>query len=169
MKTIFAVTILLAGAVCAQTSRADRAFLKSAAEGGMDEVKLGELAQANGVSATVKHFGERMVADHSKMGDQVKTLAASKNIDLPTSVTIMQEASYKLLKAKTGDSFDKAYISAMIKDHKADIAAFQKEADSGSDPDVKALASQALPTLHEHLRMAEDAARELGISPTTGE
>jgi putative membrane protein len=169
MKKLFAVTIFLAGAVCGQTSRSDRAFLKSAAEGGMDEVKLGELAQANGMSTTVKEFAARMVADHSKMGEEVKNVAASKNVSLPTSITLMQEASYKLLQAKSGEAFDKAYITAMVKDHKADIAAFQKEADSGSDPDIKALASQALPTLHEHLRMAENAARELGISPTTGE
>ena len=168
MKTLFTITILLAGAVCAQTS-ADRAFLKTAAEGGMDEVKLGELAQANGMSTAVKEFGAHMVADHSKMGEQVKNLAASKNISLPTSITILQEASYKLLQAKNGESFDKAYITAMVKDHKADIAEFQKEADSGSDPDIKALAAQALPTLKEHLRMAENAARELGISATTGE
>jgi putative membrane protein len=169
MKPLFAVTVLLAGAVCAQTSRADREFLKKAAEGGMDEVKLGQLAQTNGMSNTVKQFGERMATDHTKMGDQVKSLADSKNISLPTSVTVKDEASYKLMEIKHGDAFDKAYISAMIKDHRADIAMFQKEINTGSDPDIKTLASQALPTLHEHLKLAEDAARELGISTATGE
>ncbi len=168
MKTFFAVTILVAGAVCAQTPHADEAFLKKAAEGGMAEVKFGELAQSSGASSTVKRFGERMVTDHSRMNDEVKDLAARKNISLPTSVSVKDEASYKLLQARSGNSFDKAYIDDMLKDHREDIRAFQKEADSGSDPDIKALAAKALPTLREHLRLAENAARELGMSTSTG-
>lgn len=61
------------------------------------------------------------------------------------------------------EEFDKSYISSMVKDHEDDIAAFQKEANNGGDADVKALASKALPTLQEHLRMAQDIARELGV------
>jgi putative membrane protein len=95
-------------------------------------------------------------------------LAATKNISLPGSVGIKEEASYKLLQAKSGDSFDKSYIEDMLKDHRADIAAFQKEVDSGSDPDIKAFAAQALPTLRQHLRLAEKAAKELGITSTSG-
>jgi putative membrane protein len=167
MKTFFAVTFLTAGMLCAQTPHADEAFLKNAAEGGMAEVKFGELAQKDGMSSTVKQFGQRMVLDHSKLNDQVKDLAATKNISLPTSVSIKDEASYKLLQAKSGSSFDKSYIEDMLKDHRADIAAFQKEADSGLDPDIKALASKALPTLQQHLRLAEKAAKELGLSMST--
>jgi putative membrane protein len=166
MKSIFAVTVLVAGAVCAQTNHADQSFLKKAGEGGMAEVKFGELAQKDGTSAAVKHFGERMVTDHTKLNDEAKSLAGRKNISLPTSVSMKDEASYKMLQAKSGESFDKAYIQDMIKDHKADIADFQKEADSGSDPDIKAWASQALPTLREHLKLAENAAKDLGIPPT---
>lgn len=168
MKTILAVTILAAGAVCAQTNHADEAFLKKAAEGGLAEVKFGELAQSSGTSSTVKRFGERMVNDHSKMNQEVQSLAAQKNISLPTSVSIKDEASYKLLQARSGNSFDKAYIQDMVKDHRADIAEFQKEADNGTDADIKALASKALPTLREHLRLAENVARELGGASTTG-
>ncbi len=167
MKTFFALTVLVAGAVCAQTPHADEAFLKKAAEGGMAEVKFGELAQADGASSTVKQFGQRMVTDHTKLNDEVKNLAMKKNISLPTSVSIKDEASYKMLQARSGNSFDRSYIEDMVKDHKVDIAAFRKEADSGKDPDIKAWASQALPTLHEHLRLAENAAKELGISTST--
>jgi putative membrane protein len=169
MKTFIAVTtILTAGVLCAQTTHADEAFLKDAAQGGMAEVKFGELAQNDGTSSTVKQFGQRMVLDHTKMNGQVKDLAATKNISLPGSVGIKEEASYKLLQAKSGDSFDKSYIEDMLKDHRADIAAFQKEVDSGSDPDIKAFAAQALPTLRQHLRLAEKAAKELGITSTSG-
>jgi putative membrane protein len=166
MKSILAIAILVAGAVCAQTNRADEAFLKKAAEGGLAEVKFGELAQNSGTSSAVKRFGERMVTDHTRMNEEVQNLAAQKNISLPTSVSVKDEASYKLLQARSGASFDKAYVRDMIKDHKADIAEFEKEANTGSDPDIKTLASKALPTLLEHLRLAENAAKDLGMAPT---
>jgi putative membrane protein len=144
-------------------SHSDAAFLKDGAEGGMDEVKLGELALQNGVGDRVKQFGQRMVDDHTKMNNELQPLAARKHVTLPTDISVRQHASYKLLSAKSGEEFDKSYISSMVKDHEEDIAAFQKEASNGTDADVKALASKALPTLQEHLRMAQDIARELGV------
>ena len=61
------------------------------------------------------------------------------------------------------DTSDRAYISAMVKDHKEDIAEFEKEASSGSDPNIKAFAAKTLPTLKEHLTMAESTARQVGL------
>jgi len=146
----------------ATLSHSDSSFLKDAAEGNMDEVKLGEMAQQKATNEKVKEFGKRMVDDHSKMANDVQSLASQKNITLPADITTTEKASNKLLSTKSGDSFDKSYISAMLKDHKDDIQAFEKEANSGTDPDVRALASKALPTLREHLKMAEDVARQVG-------
>lgn len=142
----------------------DQMFLQKAAQGNMAEIKLGQLAQQNGSNATVKQFGERMVTDHSKLNDQAKELAEKKGITLPTGVSQKDEATYQGLSAKTGNDFDKAYITGMIKDHEMDIAEFQKEAQSATDPDIKSFASDALPTLRQHLQLARNAAKQLGIS-----
>jgi putative membrane protein len=166
MTRVLVLALLAVPAVYSQheaLSHSDAAFLKDASEGGMDEVKLGELAQQNGASESVKKFGRRMVADHTKMNNELQALAARKNLTLPTDISLVQHASYKLLSTKNGEAFDKSYISSMVKDHQDDIAAFQKEANNGGDVDVKALASKALPTLQEHLQMAQDIARELGV------
>jgi len=167
VKRVLVLALLAVPAAYSQhdaLSHSDAAFLKDAAEGGMDEVKLGELAQQHGASDRVKKFGQRMVDDHTKMNGEVQALAARKNVTLPTDISVRQHASYKLLSDKNGEAFDKSYISTMVKDHQDDIAAFQKEANTGSDPDVKALVTKALPTLQEHLRMAQDIARELGVN-----
>lgn len=68
----------------------------------------------------------------------------------------------------TGDTFDKAYVKDMIKNHQEDIAEFQKEAMSGQDPDAKAFAAATLPTLQEHLKRAQAVAAEMGILKTYG-
>jgi putative membrane protein len=143
---------------------ADSSFLKDATEGGIMEVKLGQLAQTNASSQAVKDFGQRMVTDHGKMGEDVKMVASRENVNLPTSESMMQKMTYERLSHKTGVDFDKAYIEDMVKDHKADIAAFEKEVNSGSDSDAKAVAQKALPIIREHLRMAQQIAGQLGVA-----
>jgi putative membrane protein len=44
----------------------DKEFARKAAEGGLAQVKVGQLAEEKGQSQTVKDFGKRMVDDHSK-------------------------------------------------------------------------------------------------------
>ena len=84
-------------------------------------------------------------------------------MQLPTGISVTQKTSNKLLESKSGESFDKSYVSKLLKDHKSDIQAFEKEANSGTDPDVKAFAKKTLPKLQEHLREAESLARQLGV------
>ena len=55
----------------------------------------------------------------------------------------------------TGADFDKAYMSDMVSDHKEDISDFKKEANGGKDADIKAFAAKTLPTLEDHLKMAQ--------------
>jgi len=131
-------------------------FAKEAAIGGMAEVELGKLAKDKGSSDAVKQFGQRMVDDHSKANDELKSVAKQKNIDLPTSLDAKHQAVVDRLSKLSGAEFDRAYSSEMLKDHEQDVKEFQKEANSGIDPDMKNFASKTLPTLQEHLKMAKD-------------
>lgn len=143
---------------------ADSSFLKDACQGGLLEVKLGQLAQSNASSQAVKDFGQRMATDHARMGEGVRNVASRQNVSLPDDISMMEKVTYERLSHKSGVDFDKAYIEDMVKDHKADIAAFEKEVNSGSDPEAKAVAEKALPTIREHLRMAQALAGQLGVA-----
>ena len=57
------------------------------------------------------------------------------------------------LNGLSGADFDKAYMEAMVKDHRKDVSEFQRATNS-SNADVKSFASETLPTLQEHLQMA---------------
>ena len=133
----------------------DHTFMMKAAEGGMAEVQLGQLAQQNGQSQAVKDFGKRMVDDHSKANDQLKQVATQQGVTLPTEPSSKDKAEYDRMAKLNGDAFDKAYAKMMVSDHKKDIAEFQREASAGSNPEVKGFATQTLPTLQDHLKMAE--------------
>ena len=111
----------------------------------MMEVKLGQLAQTNGVAADIKDLGKMMETDHSKANEELKVLAAKKNITLPATLSDKCQKKYDDMAAKKGSEFDKAYASCMVDDHKKDIDKFQKEADNGKDDDLKAWANGKLP------------------------
>src|SRR5271165_2429596 len=50
-------------------SMADTNFILAAAQGGMTEVRLGELSSTNGVREGVKDFGRMMVKDQTAIND----------------------------------------------------------------------------------------------------
>ena len=135
----------------------DAKFVLTAAEGGMIEVKLGELAQTNAMSASVKEFGKMMAQDHGKANGELKALAASKNISIPDSLGGKKRDKFNDLAGKKGKDFDKAYTEFMVEDHKEDIDAFKKEADNGNDAAIKEWAAGKVSILEHHLMMAENA------------
>jgi len=145
-------------------SSGDRTFVTKASQGGSAEVKLGQLAADKAENPKVKDFGKRMVDDHGKANNELSSIAQKKNIQTPTDLTAKDKALETRLSGLSGSAFDRAYMSAMVKDHETDIAEFEKEANNGSDSDIKAFASKTVPTLKEHLQMAKDAASAVGAS-----
>jgi putative membrane protein len=133
----------------------DSEFAVDAADGGLMEVRLGDLAQTNASSAAVKEFGATMSKEHGMANDELKALAAKKNITLPTSLSDDKQKKYDDLAAKKGADFDKAYISFMVDDHKEDISEFEEAAKDAKDPEVKSWAAGKVPALKHHLEMAE--------------
>jgi putative membrane protein len=136
-----------------KVSRGDRNFFVTAAEDGMAEVELGKLAQQKGGSEQVKGFGTQMVTDHTKAGDELKALAGSKGVTLPSTPGKHQKDIDKLAK-KSGAEFDRDYARHMVDAHKKAVSLFQKTAKAGDDADVKAFAGKTLPTLQQHLEHA---------------
>ena len=133
----------------------DRNFVMEAAMGGMMEVELGRIAAQQGMSDAVKQFGQRMVDDHSKANQELMTLASTKGITLPTTLGEKHRAHVTKLSGMTGRDFDREYVKMMVSDHRKDVNEFEKQSTRGTDADLKAFATKTLPTLQEHLRMAE--------------
>ncbi len=151
----------------ATLSSQEKSFVMEAAMGGIMEVELGRMAAQLGSSDAVKQFGQRMVDDHSKANDELKALAASKNISLPTELDEKHKNELTKMQKLTGPEFDTAYSKAMLKDHEKDVAAFEKQSTKGDDADIKAFAAKTLPTLREHLEMARSLSGKKGTMKST--
>ncbi len=134
-----------------EVSGDDAKFAVEAANGGMAEVELGKLAQQKASDARVKAFGEMMVNDHTAANNELKEIAKSKKIALPASLNNEAQQLMQDLQKKSGADFDKAYVSAMVKDHKNDIATFEHGEKVAKYPDMLAFIKKTLPVLHKHL------------------
>jgi putative membrane protein len=164
MKRIMALLILAGPLAAVAANNLDASFYKKAAEGGISEVDAGKLAQEKGNSQAVKDFGAMMVKDHSAANDKLKSLAASKNVSLPSSASVGQMATKAKLEVLSGNTFDKSYIKSQVKAHRETIALFKKEIASGEDADAKAFATATLPTVQAHLKKINTIAADAGVA-----
>jgi putative membrane protein len=129
----------------------DQDFILAAAQGGMTEVKLGDLAGQNGTRADVKEFGQMMVKDHSAINGDLKALAAQKSVTLPDGLDAKHQQMVDKMAALSGNAFDEAYINAMVKGHKMDAKAFKAELAATTDADIKSFVDKSLPVVQMHL------------------
>ena len=134
---------------------AERKFIETAAMNGMAEVEMGKLAQQKAANQQVKDFGARMAQDHGKANDELKALAGSKGVQLPAAVDAAHQRKMEHMQRLAGADFDRAYMKDMLEDHKKDVAEFRRQAKSAKDAELKAFASKTLPTLEEHLQLAQ--------------
>jgi putative membrane protein len=134
-------------------STADTEFILAAAQGGLTEVKLGELAAQRGTRDDVKAFGQKMVKDHTAINGDLKTLATQKGVTLPDSLDAKHQGMADKMAALTGQEFDDAYIADMTKGHKADAKAFKSESAATQDADIKSFLDKSIPVVEQHLKI----------------
>ena len=141
----------------------DKMFLRKAAEGGIAEVKLGQLAAQKASSDDVKAFGQKMVDDHTKLNNQMAQVADSLGVMLPKSMNKEDQAEYDKLNGLSGNDFDTEYLSLMVKDHHKDLHEFRIEAASRADQTLHDAVVQAETIIHDHTVMVDKLARAKGI------
>ena len=139
----------------ASIQKVDGVFVREAAAANKAEVALGTLAQTRASSAAVKDFGQKMVTDHTKAYDELAAIATAKGAAVPTEPTAAQKRTAASMAKLEGAAFDREFAKVMVADHKKAVALFQNEAANGRDADLKAWAGKTLPTLKEHLEMAQ--------------
>jgi putative membrane protein len=144
-----------AGKDTSKVDRGDRKFIEEAAQGGMMEVEAGKLAASKASDPAVKSFGDRMVKDHSKANDDLKAVAQKVGVTVPADMGKKHQKELDKLSKKQGADFDKEYSQHMLKDHKDDVNKFSKMSKNAKNPDLQQFASSTLPTLQEHLKMAQ--------------
>lgn len=166
-----ALSLLAASPVFAEgkLSEGDAKAMKNLAEANLAEIEAGKLAADKAQSPQVKQFGQQMVQDHTGMLDELKQLAQSKGVELPGSAAMGDRAHTLALRTKSGEDFDKAYMSDMVDDHEKDVKEIGEAASSIEDPQLKAAVEKAHAKIEEHLAMAKRLAGSAGASGATAQ
>jgi putative membrane protein len=165
--------LLLSAAVGAQTAAgqqpaslaSDSIFIQTAGSVGILQVKLGKLAEKKGSSSAVVDFGKRMVADYSKVNEELAT--AAKQAAFPGPLVIRQHQQILDRFSTMGrSSFDKAYMAEMVTQHRENVRLFQQEAEGGRVQLLKQVAAKMLPDLQQRLAVATQTAGSIGAQVT---
>jgi putative membrane protein len=145
----------------ATTPGSDQEFVMKAAKADMTEVELGKLAENKASSDEVKTFARHMVDDHQKALDHLKTIAQNEKMNLPTAIDQKDEGAKTQLEKLSGQAFDRAYMRAMVRDHRLDVAEFKAESMNAKSAELKQYASTTLSTLEDHLKLAQRTDRSV--------
>jgi putative membrane protein len=148
-----------------QLTAEETQFMKDAAQSGMAEVKMGELASSNGESQQVKAFAQKLVTDHGKVNAELKQLATRKGATLPDAVSEQQKTMLQHLSGLKGSEFDSAFKQHAVQGHQKSVDKFKTASEKATDVDLKAFAAKTLPTLQQHLALA----KQLSATPAATE
>lgn len=170
MKKVFLLLVLVVAgaAMAAPASPVDRKALRDMAEASLAEAQAGKLALEKAERDDVKQLARQVVEGHTLLLDATKRLAQAKGVDLPQRLKAKHQATLRQLRATGGGRFDKAYLSAILNDHRETLDALESIAKNAHDPDVKAAAERALSRLQRHLHMAQQVAHAERSAATGG-
>jgi predicted outer membrane protein len=164
----FAAGVTVAQTQAASTTAAndlpspDKEFVQAASMSGSTEIGASKLAAKQSQDADVKSFAHHMEMDHTKLAISLK-MAAPHGVAVPKDNSDM--AVLNSLSGLHGKALGTAYIKQVGLDgHEKAVAAFQTEADGGQNADLKKAAQKALPTIKQHLKMAQQLAAKKGIT-----
>ena len=163
LVSIGAVTALLCSVSLALAAdNASQKFVKMGIQGNLAEVSMGQLAQEKGQSEGIKSFGQQLVKDHTDANQKLMGVASSVSLTPPTEPTRKQMADHDKMAKMSGAKFDREFAKHMVMDHKKDIKDYEKATKMRNADAVASYANQTLPTLNQHLEMAQSLAKSSG-------
>jgi len=137
----------------------DKKFLKLAADADMTAAHLGQMAENTAAKTSVRDFGQKLVLDHTNAYEELATLASKAGATVPKGIDIQRDRAIRELMNVKGRAFDRRFLKDEVLDHEKALAVFRREAAHGHDADLKAYAGKMIPTLEEHLHIAESLAK----------
>jgi putative membrane protein len=156
-----------------------RNWVEDRLEGGMKEVKVGELASQKAQHADVKAFGRMLVQDHTKANEALKQIVSKHNITLNPELD--NDAVERFSKLEAAE-FDREYINTMVDDHESTVKALEdrldkegpdenprytpKKNDNPVEMELNQWAADAIPTVRKHLEKAKELDQKLGRRTT---
>ncbi|WP_248963396.1 DUF4142 domain-containing protein [Sphaerisporangium perillae] len=138
---------------------ADRDFLVKVRQAGLWEIPTGQQAQDRAGSARVKEVGLQLAADHTKLDDQVRALAAKLNVPLPSTPNSDQQGWMAELSTKTGADYDKTFADRLRFAHGKVFQAVAVVRAGTKNSEIRAFAQVAVDVVMKHMTLLESTGK----------
>jgi putative membrane protein len=162
MKIVVSAAMSLCTLFCtsalAQSSgsaMSDQKFVDFAAQTDMTEAHLGQAAEGQADNQSVKDFAQMLVTDHTNDYKQISTVATKASLTVPKGLDATHDKMVAPFEKLKGTAFDRRFAHEMVAGHQKAIAEYKREAQDGQNAELKAYATQVLPTLEKHLQAAQ--------------
>ncbi|HZM34464.1 MAG TPA: DUF4142 domain-containing protein [Burkholderiales bacterium] len=149
------------GSAAAGATSPDAAYMRDIVQGNLAEIATGKLAVAKAQSPEVRRFGQLMIEDHAKLQRQGAQVAAANGWPLPSAPHERHQAVAKKLDSTSGESFERAYMEQMVKDHAETLQLLERTFQEAQDPQLRRVAQSAIPHVRQHLDLARRLAGDV--------
>jgi predicted outer membrane protein len=130
-------------------------FVREAAVSDMFEIQSSQLAEQKSQDQQIKQFAQRMIQDHTKAGNELKSAAQEAKVQVPNALDQEQKENLQQLQQANGRQFDHLYAQVQLQGHQKAVDLFQNYARDGDNPHLKQFAENTLPVLQQHLQMVQ--------------
>jgi len=149
----------------AQTIRADSAFISEVDAGNVAELRLARMAESRAADPMVKSFAQRMATDHSSMRNEWAAVSSRNGLRFSANINPQHQEQITRLERLLGREFDRAYMAVMVQNHQANVTSFQTRGRAAQSTDVRQLVERRLPSLQQHLSLAQQTAGRVSAGP----
>lgn len=141
----------------------DTEFMQSAAHSDQNEIQFSKMALAKGVSAPIKAYANKMIADHTKSTANLKPVAAKASVALPADMDAEHKAMAPAMEKLSGKAFEDKYVQQMVTDHQKTANTLKAYQPMAKDAGLKNWIDTTLPVVESHLSMAKQDSKMMSM------
>lgn len=146
----------------------DKTFIETALKGGIAEVQEVELAQKKAANPQLRTAAAQLEKEHKALNTELSRIGTQYGVALPKEPSAERKALYDKLQKLEGEQFDAQFLKAGSEAHQKTIALFESTQANSTNPEIKALAGNTLPTLKKHLSMLKGLQEHGGATHDSG-
>ena len=135
-------------------TESDSTFAENVSALNTFEMTISKMATTQAKRPKVQEFAEKSLKMHITNQKTLSAMTLKHGLELHRDMSQDEEQVANDLKTQNGSRFDRTYLDLQAQAASDALAMFQNEAESASDPDLKAYASTTADTLQAHLNEA---------------
>jgi putative membrane protein len=130
-------------------------FLKEAAAVGRFETEASRLAVAKSGNPGIRSFASTLISHHTSVSNELVHMLHTRGMAPPMLANDQRKTLNRLAKIH-GKKFDREFMDEVgLKRQHEDVQLFERARLAAGDPQLKAWIDRMLPTLRNHMTMAE--------------